>query len=299
VGPTHAKMKIIALFCFVFLAFHSEAQYRKYNRKKPKNSMAEGTGFVYWGYNRSAYTKSNIHFEGLGYDFMLNGVKAKDRPSTKLAEYVNLTKLTVPQFNLRIGYNFKNYWNVSLGYDHLKYVMVHGPTYQVVGNTDAGFNSVEPLNGYYTGINTTTEEEVFHYENSNGMNYIRAEISKVKNLIRNRADTYTMTWLWGFSSGVILSYNDFTYNGTKTMVTSSLSGVAASLHTGMRFEFWKHLFLQANTGAGYIFQHYVKTRPDEYDTFARHRFGYVEGNVVLGCLFYIRPVNDCNSCPHW
>ncbi|MFM7666857.1 MAG: hypothetical protein ACKO7D_01555, partial [Bacteroidota bacterium] len=48
-------------------------------RKKPKNSMAKGTGFVYWGYNRSAYTRSTIHFEGAGYDFSLKGVKAKDR----------------------------------------------------------------------------------------------------------------------------------------------------------------------------------------------------------------------------
>lgn len=296
-GSTYEKMKTAAFMCILLIAFTSEAQYRKYNRKKPKNSMAQGTGYVYWGYNRSAYTKSDIRFEGVGYGFQLNDVQAKDHPSTKLMEYVSPNKLTVPQFNLRVGYNFKNNWNISLGYDHLKYVMVHGPSYQLVGKTEAGFNSVESLSGNYNGYNTFTEEDVFHYENTNGMNYIRAEISKVRNLIRNLNDTYTMTWLWGFSSGVILSQNDFTYNGVKTQATTSLSGVGASVHSGIRFEFWKRIFLQTNIGAGYLFQHYVKTRPNEYDTFARHRFGYVEGNIVLGCLFYIRPVNDCNSCP--
>lgn len=298
-GSINATMRIILFIFLTMFAFQTQAQYKKYNRSKPKNSMAQGTGYAYWGYNRSAYTKSNLRIESSSYDFTLNGVKATDRPSTKIGEYVSFNKITVPQFNLRVGYNFKNYWNVSLGYDHMKYVMVHGPNYQLIGNTDAGFNTTQPLNGYYSSVNTVTEEEVFHYENSNGMNYIRAELSRVRNLIRNRADTYTMTWIWGLSSGVILSFNDFTYNGTKTMSTSSLSGIAGSFHTGMRFEFWKHIFLQANTSAGYIVQHFVKIRPDEYDTFARQRFAYLEGNIVLGCLFYIRPVNDCNSCPHW
>ncbi|MFM7661279.1 MAG: hypothetical protein ACKO6A_01270 [Bacteroidota bacterium] len=266
-------------------------------RKKPKNSMAKGTGFVYWGYNRSAYTRSTIHFEGAGYDFSLKGVKAKDRPSTTIGEYFNPAKITVPQFNIRAGYNFKNYWNISLGYDHFKYVMVHGPEYLLNGKINEG---VDPnWSGNYDDELVITNEKDFHYENSNGMNYIRLELSNVKNLVRNGRDNFTLSYLLGLSSGAILSINDFNFGNQKDMATMSLSGLGVSGHAGVRFEFFKHIFLQTNVGVGFLRQMNVHTRPNDYNSFARQSIGYIEGNIVLGALFYIRPTNSCDSCPVW
>ena len=266
-------------------------------RKKPKNSMAKGTGFIYWGYNRSAYTRSTIHFEGAGYDFSLKGVRAKDRPSTKISEYINPAKITVPQFNIRAGYNFKNYWNISLGYDHLKYVMVHGPEYLLNGQINNGID--QNWSGNLNDEIVVTNEKDFHYENTNGMNYIRLELTKVKNIVRNRMDNFTMSYLLGLSSGAILSFNDFTFGGKKDASTVSLSGLGISVHTGMRLEFFKHVFLQTNVSTGFIRQMSVRTRSTDYGAFAKQSFGYLEGNIVLGALFYIRPTNSCDSCPVW
>jgi len=266
-------------------------------RRKPKNSMAKGTAFVYWGYNRSAYTKSTIHFTGVGYDFSLKGVRAVDRPSTTINEYINPTKFTVPQFNFRMGYNFANYWNISLGYDHLKYVMVHGPEYLINGTISSNLNS--NWSGTYDSQIVTTEEKDFHYENTNGQNYIRAELTRVKNIVRNNRDNFTITGLLGISTGMILSFNDFTFAGKKDMATPSLSGLGASLHSGLRFEFFKHIFLQTNLNSGFLYQTRVKTRPNDYGAFAKQHFGYIETNIVLGALFYIRPTNSCDSCPVW
>jgi hypothetical protein len=266
-------------------------------RKKPKNSMAKGTGFVYWGYNRSAYTRSTINFTGAGYDFSLKGVKATDRPSTKISEYVNPTTFTVPQFNFRAGYNFKNYWNISVGYDHLKYVMVHGPEYLLNGRINGG---IDPnWSGNLSNKPVVTNEADFHYENSNGLNYIRAELTKVRNITRNRRDNFTLSYLLGVSSGALLSFNDFTFGGKKDVATVSLSGIAVSGHAGMRFEFFKYVFLQTNIAAGLMRQINVRTRANEYSAIARQNFGYLEGSVVLGALFYIRPTNSCDSCPAW
>jgi hypothetical protein len=266
-------------------------------RKKPKNSMAKGTGFVYWGYNRSAYTRSTINFTGAGYDFSLKGVKATDRPSTKISEYLNPTTFTVPQFNFRAGYNFKNYWNISVGYDHLKYVMVHGPEYLLNGRINGG---IDPnWSGNLSNKPVVTNEADFHYENSNGLNYIRAELTKVRNITRNRRDNFTLSYLLGVSSGALLSFNDFTFGGKKDVGTVSLSGIGVSGHAGMRFEFFKYVFLQTNVAAGLMRQINVRTRANEYSAIARQNFGYLEGSVVLGALFYIRPTNSCDSCPAW
>jgi hypothetical protein len=301
-------MKSIVLFLF-FISIFCELSHSQYSssyydldfpsqkRKKPKNSMAEGTLYLYWGYNRAAYTKSKIHFVGNGYDFTLSGVKAKDRPANKLSQYIDPTKFTVPQFNLRIGYNFANYWNISLGYDHLKYVMVHGPEYLLNGKISNGIDA--NWSGSFQDNVVTTDENSFHYENTNGQNYIRAELTRVKNIVRNNIDNFTLSSLLGISSGVILSFNDFTFGGRKDLATTSLSGLGLSLHTGLRFEFFKHLFLQTNVNAGYLSQMHVKTRRNEYSAFAKQQFGYVEANIVLGALFYIRPTNSCDSCPVW
>ena len=266
-------------------------------RQKPKNSMAKGTGFISWGYNRSAYTRSTINFTGAGYDFSLKGVKATDRPSTKLSEYFNPTKITIPQFNIRAGYNFKNYWNISVGYDHLKYVMVHGQEYLLNGRINGG---IDPnWSGNLSDKIVVTNDKDFHYENSNGMNYIRVELTKVRNIVRNRRDNFTMSYLLGVSSGAILSFNDFTFGGKKDVATVSLSGIGLSGHAGMRFEFFKYVFLQTNVAAGVLKQISVRTRANEYSAIAKQTFGYVEGNIVLGAFFYIRPTNSCDSCPAW
>ena len=301
------KILVSVLSLVIYIGFNSinaqtqfsflETETLSGKRKKPKNSMAKGTGFIYWGYNRSAYTRSTIHFEGAGYDFSLKGVKATDRPSTKISEYINPAKITVPQFNIRAGYNFKNYWNISLGYDHLKYVMVHGPEYLLNGQISSGID--QNWSGSLSDEIVITNEQDFHYENSNGMNYIRLELTNVRNIARNRMDNFTMSYLLGVSAGTLLSFNDFTFGGKKDVSTVSLSGLGISGHAGMRFEFFKHVFLQTNVATGFMRQMSVRTRSTDYGAFARQSLGYIEGNVVLGALFYIRPTNSCDSCPVW
>ena len=92
---------LIVLSFLIFLPFLGASQ------KMNKDSQAKRAMFVYWGYNRSFYTDSKISFFGPGYDFSLAGVQATDRPSPDFITYVDPSTLTVPQFNARIGFNFK------------------------------------------------------------------------------------------------------------------------------------------------------------------------------------------------
>ena len=73
------------------------------NAAKPKNWS------VSWGWNRAAFTSSDIHFWGSNHDSTLNGVQSADWPDeVSLASffdtYVNPLNMTVPQTNLRVGY---------------------------------------------------------------------------------------------------------------------------------------------------------------------------------------------------
>ena len=72
--------RLFVLLLLAIIAVPANAQVRKHQRKRSTNA---GTLFFYWGYNRTAYTKSNIHFIGPDYDFVMKGVKATDRQTER------------------------------------------------------------------------------------------------------------------------------------------------------------------------------------------------------------------------
>jgi hypothetical protein len=264
-----------------------------------KKSTAPGTLFFYWGYNRSIYTPSTIRFIGPGYDFQLKGVEAVDRPSTNLNEYINFNSFTVPQFDVRVGYNFKRNWAISFGYEHMKYVMKHGPTYFLSGSINPGIDLANGWSGTYSGDSIVTNENSFHYENTNGLNYINVQLTNVFKIYSSDKGNFAITTLMGVGAGPILSYNDFTFAGEKSMETVSLSGFGASGHFGLRAEFFKHLFVAANIQGGFMGQYRVKTRPNDYDSHAKQAFLYGQRDIVVGALFYLKQSDKCNTCPNW
>jgi hypothetical protein len=265
---------------------------------KVKDSQAKGALFFYWGYNRSFYTNSKISFFGQGYNFSLAGVQATDRPSPEFRTYVNPTTLTVPQFNARIGYNFKKKWAVSFGYDHLKYVIVSGPTYLLTGQINAGVDETTNWSGIYNAEPVTFEDTIFNYENTNGMNYLRVELSHIDKLVRGN-NAFSLSTITSIGAGTILNYNDFTFAGEKSMTTLSMSGIGVSAHIGLRFEFFKHFFLQLNNSLGFIYQRHVKIRGNDPYAYARQSLGYYQADVVLGGILYLRSKKGCDSCPNW
>ena len=167
---------------------------KKISRKETKNKTFQACKkqstlrlkelfFAYWGYNRTAYSKSNITFVGPGYSFKMKGARAHDNQSPfSFENYFSPANLSVPQFNARIGYNFKNHWAVSLSYDHLKYIFADKNNVLLSGNITPGIDNVTGFSGVYNQAPIITNRNTFHYENSNGLNYIRLEFSRIDQL---------------------------------------------------------------------------------------------------------------------
>jgi len=271
------------------------------HRSNKKVSIAKGTLFGYWGYNRSAYTKSNMRFVGPGYDFTLSGAVAHDNPSPFDASvYFNPQKITIPQFNARVGYYFKNHWAISFGYDHMKYIFADKNEVLLSGEINPGVDTETNWEGIYNSEPIITDREKFHYENSDGLNYLRFELTRSDNLIRlGQNSQFVVSSNVGVSTGGILSFNDFTFAGRKDMRTISMSGYGISVHAGPRLEFFRHVFIQASLGGGFMHQTKVRTRPNDPTSFARHSYGYVEFDTTIGFLLYIRSKNGCDDCPVW
>lgn len=288
-------MRIVLFTLLVLLPFASDAQYKKL---KKKVSYAQGTLFGYWGYNRCGFTKSNMHFVGSGYDFTLGGASAHDNPEKFGRAYVNPSQITVPQFNARLGYYIKDHWALSLGYDHMKYIFKDHNEVTLSGTIDPSVGA--QWSGIYSGEHIVTNRDSFHYENSNGLNYIRVELTRTDMLKKfGRNEWFAISSNLGISAGGLLSYNDFTFAGQKNTATVSMSGYGLSLHAGLRLEFFRHIFLQTSYSGGFNHQVKVRNRPDDPSAYTRHAYGHMMWDTVLGFLIYIRPTNSCDSCPVW
>ena len=289
----HKRLLIILVFLIPFI---SAGQGHK--RMKKKVTYAQGTLFGYWGYNRSAYTKSNMRFVGPGYDFSMKGVVAHDNPEKLSGVYIDPSRITIPQFNARIGYYFKDHWAISLGYDHMKYIFADQNHVLLSGEIEPGVD--DNWSGIYNSEPVVTDRNSFHYENSDGLNYIRFELTRTDQLVKfGDRDWFAVSTNVGISAGGILSFNDFKFGGEEDIRTISLSGYGVSAHLGLRLEFFRHFFLQSDLMGGFHHQVKVRTRPLDPSSYARQAYGLTMFDTVLGFFIYIRSKNGCDSCPTW
>ncbi len=290
-------MKIpVLLALLTLLPFASQSQVSKH---KKKHSTDAGTFFFYWGYNRSYYTKSNIRFVGDDYDFKLKNVVAYDRPDTfSFANYFTPNRITVPQYNGRFGYYISDRWAVSFGVDHYKYVMANHNHVLLDGHIDQGID--DNWGGNYTDEPVVTNIDTFHYENTNGCNLLRFELMRSFDLYELGAKRQiALTGNIGAGLGPVLTFNDLNFAREHTLATPSLSGFTFCVNGSLRLEFFKHFFMQMESGLGYVNLYHVRTRPNDRNQFARQQFGFSSYFAAAGVLLYFRPKNGCDSCPHW
>ena len=57
--------------------------------------------------------------------------------------------------------------------------MKHGPTYFLSGTINPGIDLANGWSGTYSGDSVVTNENNFHYENTNGLNYINVQLTNV------------------------------------------------------------------------------------------------------------------------
>jgi hypothetical protein len=233
----------------LFMAWHAHAQ------EAPASSAVEmsrkGRVFLYWGYNRAYYDKSDIHFKGEHYDFTLHDARAEDMPEPFDPEvYFNLKSLSVPQFNFRAGYFIGDRTTVSLGWDHMKYRLVTTQQLNISGYIDPGMYPYTGYSGTFDHSPLLYNKSFMDYHHSDGFNYIRAGVERHAPLAVIRPDRIELTMYAGAGAGIMLPWTDFTFFGQHFRNKLHAAGFAGSLNSGIRLELFRWFFLQFNAQAG-------------------------------------------------
>lgn len=251
-------------------------------RKKVTN---KGKFFVYWGWNWASYSNSDIRFKGADYDFTLQNVTAQDTPSEfTFKKYFGITNITKPQTNYRIGYFFKENYTVSIGVDHMKYVMVDDQNVTINGEINTGNTRYD---GIYTGEDIQLGEDFLRFEHTDGLNYLNIEVKRFDNIdhwFGLELENLQINITEGFGAGVLYPKTDTSLLGKERHDDYHLSGWGISGGAGLNITFLKHFYIQADYKIGYINMPDIKTSLSAVDS-ASQSFYFFQNNLLIGGKF--------------
>lgn len=279
-------MKIYNLFLIALLfSFSTIVGQQKNTNSKNNKETNKGKFFAYWGWNWASYSDSDIRFKGENYDFTLSDVKARDTPSDfTFSKYFGITNITKPQTNFRLGYFFKENYTISLGVDHMKYVVINNQFVDVNGNINVGNTKYD---GIYTGQQVQLAEDFLQLEHTDGLNYINVELKRFDNIdhwfgldLKNLQINLTE----GFGAGILFPKTDTTLLGMERHDDYHISGWGVSAGVGLNITFLKYFFIQADYKIGYIDMPNVKTSLNPLDS-ASQSFVFFQNNILIGGRF--------------
>lgn len=285
--PTYIKSILgLATFIFSSILFAQDIEAVKYT------SSNKGKFFVSWGGNRESFSKSDINFKGENYNFTIKDATAKDKPKGWHVDYINPSRLTIPQTNAKIGYFISDKYSISIGLDHMKYVMEDNKNRTLDGfinlpNTDVG----SLYNGTYNNENFFVSEDFLQFEHTDGLNYIYTEFSRHDDIsslfnIKN-TDKFQVNINEGLSGGIILPKTNSKLLQKERYDQFHVSGYGLALRAGINFTFFKHFFLQLDLKGGYINMSDIKTTNNIAADSASQHFFYLQRIVSFGGVFRI------------
>lgn len=239
----------------------------------------KGKLYFYWGWNTAQYSSSDIEFKGKDHNFVLKNVKSHDHDLRwKVSEHLNPGRLTIPQFNFRVGYFLNDHWDISIGTDHMKYVINDLQTVKI-----SGF--IESTGSVYDGVYNNDEividqESFLEFEHTDGLNYVNVGLRRNDKLVSltNFAD---LNLLVGVNAGVLIPKTNSNLLNKGTNDEFHLSGYGIGATGGLNLTLFNVFFIQTELKTGYINLPSIITTPINTDR-GKQDFLFSQWNVVFG-----------------
>ena len=213
-----------------------------------KKVSRKGNLYVYWGWNREQYTTSNIKFTGTGYDFTLSDVKAYDRQSpysTKL--YFSPSTATIPQYQYRFGYYINDHYNISWGFNHMKYVMTSDQSVAINGSINTGGD----YDGEYHGEKIPMDPDFLSLEHTDGLNYLSLNFDRIDAFWVSKNEKFNLNLVEGLGAGIMFPKSNVELMG-EHRDEWHVAGYGISAHVALRLDVFKYFFIQGQLEGGFI-----------------------------------------------
>lgn len=232
-----------------------------------------GTLSFAWGYNKSWFSRSTIHFSDHttdDYDFTLYDLEAHDRPGLEIVG-TSLSNLSVPQYVYRLAYFFNdsNDLGIEICFDHVKYVMTQNQTAHIEGQ----------IHGRRVSTDTLLSSRFLRFEHTNGANFWMMNFLKRQNLLKSNNRLHWLGLLGKVGIGVVIPKSDVAIFNVETDNRYHIAGYVLGLDLGIRYDFLKYGFLEASLKGAYADYSDVLTVGDGR---AAHSFFTLEVIMSLG-----------------
>lgn len=258
--------------------------------QNPEKYTAHNKGKIYmfWAGNREKFSKSDIHFKGQNYDFTLYDVLAEDKPKGWHIDYINPGRVTIPQTNFRIGYFISDHYNISLGLDHMKYVMRQFETAKYSGY----YPNPGSYGEYVSNDQIYLTEEFLTFEHTDGLNYINTAFCRVDDISKifgiKNTDKFQINITEGIGAGILLPKTNAKVMNMERHDDFHVAGYGVDIKAGLNFTFFKHFFIQTELKGGYINMPSIQTtyNSTKVDK-ASQDFNFIQTIVAFGTQFRI------------
>ncbi len=241
------KHIFFGLFILIFCNHMSASDTIKYEHKYQQKFKRF---YFYWGYNRAVFAKSDLHIKGPDYDFTLYDVSAADRPSAVSSVYIKPSTITIPQYNYRIGYNVNRRFCISLGMDHMKYVIRNHQNLKISGFINE--NSSTKFAGQYNNDTITVNNDFLQFEHTDGLNNLSIDFEYAFwniPLLQNRMRVKMISSIGGLG---VIPRTDVTLFGNRVNNKFHFAGFSVNAKLAARIEYKSYLFLESNLRTGYM-----------------------------------------------
>jgi len=234
-------MKYAHLVIFLLLASLQTVQAQDSSAVKKKKM--HGTFYVTWGYQKDFYTRSDVHFKNDGndnYDFVMHNAKAHDRRDM---DHFFQKPLTVPQYVFYGGYFFNNKgdWGIEGGWDHLKYIVTDNQVMHMTGQ----------IRGVQYNQDTLATYNFFHYEHTNGNNYLSASLLKRFTFFNSPASHHKLSLIAKVGGGLLVPKTQSVILGNERDGPFRVAGYVFTIGGAVRYDIYRYFFLEASTKGGY------------------------------------------------
>jgi hypothetical protein len=276
---------VCAFFMFSIISFSQDTVLEKYTASK------KGKFFISWGGNRESYTKSDINFTGENYNFTIHDATANDKPKGWHIDYIDPVRMTIPQTNFKMGYFISDHYNISIGLDHMKYVMHQNESRRVEGYINLPNDELGSIyNGEYNNDLFFVSKDFLQFEHTDGLNYFYTEFARVDDIstifhIEN-TDKIQVNFTEGIGVGILIPKTNAALLQKDRHDEFHLAGYGISINAGLNLTFFKHFFIEANLKGGYIDMPDIRTTINTADSASQHFF-YLQRIFSVGGIFRI------------
>lgn len=277
---------VTLILCITSLNSHTQELIAKETRFTSNN---KGKIYIYWGGNRGNFSRSDITFKGNNYKFTVKNAIARDKPKGYHIDYINPSRITIPQTNFRLGYFISDHYNISFGLDHMKYVVQQDQVASITGTINLPESETGSIyNGTYSNDAIPLTEDFLTFEHTDGLNYLNLEIARVDDISRlfriKNTDVFQINVTEAAGSGILYPKTNATVLGSQRHDEFHISGYGVSAKAGLNFTFFKHFFIQTELKGGYINMYDIRTTQFTSDS-AEQEFWFLERVIALGGIF--------------